>query len=190
MKNKLLEFKMEGGGIRHFEIYGDIKETILDFADNRYLDFADIEMYEIKDKEKVPYEPVGTTWATGQRLTVYDATSDVVDRIVRNQTKDFEVLYIREDIKEFVDNYRKDIALVFAEREIPYRIIKNNYINTYELHLATEDFLYYINNDEMIMLRTASGEPVSDNYFAEVGYYESLENIENGEEKKLEFQTY
>jgi len=101
MKNKLLEFKMEGGGIRHFEIYGDIKETILDFADNRYLDFADIEMYEIKDKEKVPYEPVGTTWATGQRLTVYDATSDVVDRIVRNQTKDFEVLYVRDDIKEY-----------------------------------------------------------------------------------------
>lgn len=190
MKNKLLEFKIDGGGMRHFEIHGDTKETILDFSDNPYLDFSDIEMYEIKEGTQTPYEPVATAWATGRKLTVYDATDDVINRMVRNQTEDFEVLYVREDIKEFVDNYRKNKALVFAEREIPYRIINNKYISAYELHLATDSFLYYMNCDEMIMLRTASGELVSDNYFAEVGYYESLEAIEKGEEKKLEFQTY
>lgn len=56
---------------------------------------------------------------------------------------------------------------------------------------ATNEFLYYEDSNYMpLMFRTVDGTLVSDNEFADMGLYESEENVENGTEHILPFTDY
>lgn len=56
---------------------------------------------------------------------------------------------------------------------------------------ATDRFLYYLYEYEgILMFRTEDGTVVSDNEFAEMGYWESKENVEKGTEHILAFTEY
>ena len=59
------------------------------------------------------------------------------------------------------------------------------------LAYATNEFLYYEDSNYMpLMSRTVDGTLVSDNEFADMGLYESEENVENGTEHILPFTDY
>jgi len=59
------------------------------------------------------------------------------------------------------------------------------------LAYATNEFLYYEDSNGMpLMFRTDDGTLVSDNEFADMGLYESEENVENGTEHILPFTDY
>ena len=51
-----------------------------------------------------------------------------------------------------------------------------------ELVMVTDQYIYYADYDKMLMLRTDDHTIVSDNYFAEVEYEDSIENIKEGKE--------
>lgn len=60
-----------------------------------------------------------------------------------------------------------------------------------KLAYATNEFLYYEDSNYMpLMFRTVDGTLVSDNEFADMGLYESEENVENGTEHILPFTDY
>ena len=72
---------------------------------------------------------------------------------------------------------------------IPYFIFHSG--DMARLAYATNEFLYYEDSNGMpLMFRTDDGTLVSDNEFADMGLYESEENVENGTEQILPFTDY
>lgn len=188
---KIAEVKLDG---KHFVFHGDvsieeIKHIPIDSFDIEYENLA---IMEVVDGTEVPFTMTSYTWF-GHKLTEEDAIADVISRYSRNETAaqhGFELIFLCDSIKNTIDIYRNNIALNHDGRDIPYRIFNGPFCNTYELSLATNDFLYYHHDEEILMLDTETGGVISDNYFAEVGLVESESNINKGLEKKLAFITY
>lgn len=80
-------------------------------------------------------------------------------------------------------------AAINGERTVPYFIFHSG--DMARLAYATNEFLYYEDSNGMpLMFRTDDGTLVSDNEFADMGLYESEENVENGTEQILPFTDY
>jgi len=179
----------DGKEDRHFEITGRI-QVVQDIVGYPFLEAEDVCVYEIKDKEKILFEPVATRWASGERLSTSDALDDVLERYIRNQTDGFKVLYVDSEVNDMAAVYKNRTALTYKGRDIPYQIIDNDMQDVYQMKMATSKYLYYICDDMFIMLDIETGILISDNYFAEVGFSESEEAIEEGTEENLIFKKY
>ena len=110
-----------------------------------------------------------------------------IDRaeISRYETGKLPVHYVCPELQEFFDELKKYPA-ISGERTIPYFIFHGGDIA--KLAYATNEFLYYEDSNYMpLMFRTVDGTLVSDNEFADMGLYESEENVENGTEHILPF---
>ena len=147
------------------------------------LEFDELEIFEVKEGKKEIFKPKGHTFS-GNKLDCQDAIGDVIARYSRNE-QGLTILYMHNDIKNFVDEYKKEFITV-ENREIPYKVLHGSFPSVYNLLLITDFYTYYISeDDECLMLDTATGEVISDNYFASVGYEQSLESIEEGGERKI-----
>lgn len=187
---KLFEIILhDGNEERHFEFTGQI-QVVHNNVGYPFLETGDITIYEIKDSEKVLFEPPATSWATGDRLSASDAMNDVLQRYICNQTDGFKVLYVDPEVYDMAAVYKNRTALRYKGRDIPYQIIDNDMQYVYELYLATSEYLYYICDDMFLMQDIETGTLISDNYFAEVGFSESEEAIEEGTEENLVFKKY
>ena len=83
----------------------------------------------------------------------------------------------------------KKYPAIHGERTIPYFIFHRGDIA--RLCYATNEFLYYVGDDDMpLMFRTDDGTLVSDNEFANIGFTESEQNVEDGTEHLLPFTGY
>jgi len=188
---KIAEAKLSG---KHFVFYGDVsieeeKHVPVGSLDIEYENLA---IMEVVDGTEVPFTMTSYTWS-GHKQTEENAVTDILSRYSRNETiahHRFELIFLCDNIKNNIDVYRTEEALNLNGRGIPYRIFYGPFLNSYELSLATTEFLYYHHDDEILMLDIETGGVVSDNYFAEVGFAESESNINKGLEKKLTFTTY
>ena len=78
-----------------------------------------------------------------------------------------------------------------AKRELGATLASLSSGDIAKLAYATNEFLYYEDSNYMpLMFRTVDGTLVSDNEFADMGLYESEENVENGTEHILPFTDY
>lgn len=170
---------------RHFEIWTD--NLNFDVQDGSELCYTvdNIMMYEWTSEGKKPFRPNKTAWA-GYEITVYHAFDDLMNRLTRNETGIVSVLYLDSEIKAHVESFRKKPALEFEGRKIPYEVIYEREV--YHLAYATDRFLYYVDKYDtlIIMLHTNDGTLVADNAFAEIGFYESQQDVEEGKEKAVE----
>ena len=165
---KILDFDLEGS---HFIIKADIspRQEADDDMECQWLqcDFENTQVYQ---------------------LTADHALKDVIGRISRNETGKLTVHYVCPELQEFFDELKKYPA-ISGERTIPYFIFHGGDIA--KLAYATNEFLYYEDSNYMpLMFRTVDGTLVSDNEFADMGLYESEENVENGTEHILPFTDY
>lgn len=187
---KLFEFILnDGENNRHFEITGKVK-VVHNIVGYPFLETEEILVYETKGDKKVSFEPTATRWATGERLKTSDVFDDVLERYIRNETEDFKVLYVDPEVSCMAAVYKNRTALIYKGRNIPYQIIDNDMQYVYQLCLATSEYLYYCSDEAMVMLSTKDGALVSDNYFAEIGYSDSEDAIEEGMEENLVFKKY
>lgn len=185
---KILDFNLEGN---HFIIEADLSQRLKTDDDMecqwlRYL-FKNTQVYKEADGVVSPFSITVVNWA-GYHLTPDDALKDMFGRISRNETGTLAVHYICPELKEFFAKFQKYPA-ISSERTIPYIIFHNNDIA--RLMYATNEFLYYADsNDMVLMFRTDDGTLVSDNEFADIGLYESEQNVEDGTEHILPFTKY
>ena len=164
---KILDFDLEGS---HFIIEADIapRQEADDDMECQWLryDFDNTQVYKETDGAVSPFQITAVAWA-GYQLTADHALKDVIGRISRNETGKLTVHYVCPELQEF---FGGDIA---------------------KLAYATNEFLYYEDSNYMpLMFRTVDGTLVSDNEFADMGLYESEENVENGTEHILPFTDY
>ena len=191
---KLMEFKIkvkinqDSDIFRHFEIWAE-SISFEDHESNIPACIADdIQMYEFTESGKVPFRPNCRDWF-GTLITVEEALDDVLGRLTRNETGTLNMIYLDSELEKYVALYLKRIAAEFDGRKIPYEILFKE--ERAHLVFATDQFLYYLDELGCVnMFRTCDGTLVSDNEFAEIGFYESEEAIETGDEIKIEFTTY
>ena len=185
---KILDFDLEGS---HFIIEADIspRQEADDEMECQWLqyDFENTQIYKETDGVVSPFQITAVAWA-GYQLTADDALNDVIGRICRNETGKLTVHEVCPELQTFFDELKKYPA-ISGKRTIPYFIFHHGDIA--KLAYATNEFLYYVDSNDMpLMFRTDDGTLVSDNGFADMGLYESEENVENGTEQILSFIDY
>ena len=188
---KILDINLKGG---HYIFDADVsrcKKTDNDRGCQwlrRILDDIRVHnVYKETDGVLSPFVIKAVNWY-GVRQTPDDALKDVAGRITRNETGMLTVNDIWPELKEALDEFKKYPAIT-GDRIVPYFIYYGGGIA--KLGHATERFLYYLYEYEgILMFRTEDGTVVSDNEFAEMGYWESKENVEKGTEHILAFTEY
>ena len=185
---KILDFDLEGN---HFIIEADVSphQKADDEMECQWLqyDFENAQVYKETDGIVSPFQITAVAWA-GYQVTADHALNDVIGRISRNETGTLAVHYICPELQSFFDELKKYPA-INGERTVPYFIFHSG--DMARLAYATNEFLYYEDSNGMpLMFRTDDGTLVSDNEFADMGLYESEENVENGTEQILPFTDY
>ena len=176
---KILDITLEGG---HYIFDADIswyKKTRKDkgckWLECMLEDIRVDNVYKETDGVLSPFVIKAVNWF-GERQTPTDALRDVAGRITRNETGTLTVNDIWPVLKKALDKFKKYPAIT-GDRVIPYFIY--NMGNIANLVYATDRFLYYLYEYEgLLMFRTEDGTIVSDNEFAEIGYWNSKENVE------------
>lgn len=172
---------------KRFMLYGDVPEFRLDQDSLPYLHIQNGRITEIKNGYAQPFTPRPKN-NTGEPFSVEEVLQDVLLRLARNETGVMEPVFVSEVVKTYVEAFHKAIA-AHKGRDIPYYIIFDR--RFLKLMFATDRFLFYDDSLEMpVMFRTEDGTLVSNNEFAEIGYQESVDAIEEGTEKAVEFKTF
>lgn len=149
--------------------------------------FSDIQIFEMVGGNKVPFEVDGKTWA-GDDVDEEYALADVISRYTRAALS-AEFLYMAPRLKKALKPYTEDMELSAVHRISP-KVLYDSLEDEYAIALVTDEYAYYCaDGDAYLMLETATGEVVADNYFAESGYSDSEDNLETGEEILL-YQEY
>lgn len=159
----------------HYKFYGEVSTN----KDKEYemLEFEDLKMTSIEDSVEKDYNPNYVSFI-GHRWDEEDCIVSIIDALTRGDDS-WEILSINEEIERVVQQYLKD-SFEYKDRKIPVRVSKGQLV--LELLLATDRFLYYCLEDIILMVDASDGKIVSDNYFAETGYWDSLANVRKGKE--------
>lgn len=184
-KKLLATFEVEGDT---FNIYGSYEcDTTTDNNKNKYTypEFYDLTAKQIINGKEVDYEPHGQTW-TGRNYMVEDMIQDFIAKSMVNSLL-YSTIFIESGLQDIVNQFNNAEAIVLTvdNLQIPKAIMSHDLYNIYELALVTNDYIYFMCDDMTLMFTTDTHEIVSDNYFAEVGFFDSVENIKSGKENLL-----
>ena len=166
----------------HYETDGKTEE--LEFP---YPEFYDkkLEGYKLdlttNEISLIDYKDLGERWI-GEPFTIYDVPSSVCAAYTQKDST-CSIQYLEDGLKKILDNPVYEKTLMNGKK-IPLRML-NSDMDVMQLLMATDRYLYYYHDDSYKMINANTLETVSDNYFAEVGFEDSKENIENGEEKLI-----
>lgn len=149
--------------------------------DGDTLEFEDLRITEQTADGTSVFEPHGTTWA-GAKIDEEYAICDVLARFTRKE-QGFEMPYQNDVTRKFTDKFCDTVNA--GAYELPKKIVYGSLLSEYTLFLVTDKYTYYNSEDQFLMLVTDSREVASDNYFAEVGYADSVAAIRGGSEKML-----
>ena len=171
---------------KRFTLYGDTPEIRLNLNALPYIHIQNGKMFEIENGNAQPFTP-RLKINTGKPFSVEEVLQDVVMRLARNETGVMDPVFVNEVVKTYAEAFHKTIA-AHQGRNIPYYILFDK--RFLKLEFATDRFLYYDDELEMpVMFRTEDGTLVSNNEFSEIGYLDSLDAIELGEESVLAFEA-
>lgn len=172
----------------HFRIYGNLPAMVLTLDNVPYLLFNDGEMYQVVNGKEEPFT-LRVKDDAGNRFTPQEVIQDCMERLARNETGGFEVEYACDLIQAYVKAFKETVANSSLARPIPYFIIFNDRL--LKLSYATDMFLFYDDELEMpVMFRTIDGSLVSNNEFADIGLYESMDAVQAKKETLLTIQAY
>ena len=184
-------FPVEGER-RQFRFDGQIERIPLHLPEKEKvtMEFKDVKILEFINGSYEAFEVINKSW-TGRQLDEDDAFADVLSRYSRNMSG-FEALYVHDVLREVLEKLETGDIVLENGRKVPKEVINGFFIGSsgsfdvLGLLLVTDKYTYYaVDENDAIMLDTATGELVSDNYFASVGFFDSLEAIKTGEEKLI-----
>ena len=173
-----------------FNIYGSyeietVEEIDLQATGNNKIKIKHPEFYNIRitklvNEKEEDYLPSGSSW-TGRKYDALDVLNSFIAALIRGDEA-YTKIFVDEGLQEVVEYYTTESAVTAKGKTIPARIFDSSLIYSYQLLMVTDTFIYYCDDDSIIMLNTEDHTIVSDNYFAEVGYNDSVENIRGGSE--------
>lgn len=174
-----------------FNIYGNYDiENISEFDYNsnekktfKYAEFEYVIAKKYIDQKEYDYTPVGKTF-TGHKYNCNDMINSFIYSQIINDNS-YTSKYIDLGLQCIIDDYKTNNTITINENtQIPKYVLYVN-CSIYQLFLVTDQYIYYGYENLILMLDTATHRIISDNCFAEIGYTESIENINAGKEKLL-----
>ena len=168
-----------------FCVYGTYcwkKNEDIENTDNNvsmYPKFNDLSVTQVLDGKEIPYN---------QRGSLKYIPTKAISMEIQGTTKEmYQMLFLDEGLKEFVNRFHSDENYVLSVCDLPiYKyIVSSDLKERFELHMVTNEFIYYSCDGMLDVLATNDHRLVSDNEFADICYLDSIENIKNGIEKLI-----
>lgn len=131
-------------------------------------------------------EDLGERWI-GESFTIYDVPSSACAAYTQEDST-CSIHYLEDSLKKILNSPVYEKTLMNG-KEIPLRMLDSD-MKVMQLLMATNKYLYYIHDDIYKMLKTDTLETDGYNYGAELGFDDSKENIESGEEKLIWIHPY
>lgn len=149
--------------------------------------FEHLRVIQVSEGKEVPYEPQGTRPSDAPKVFKAIATRALATEIMGTTAETFQMLFLDEGLRKFVDHFRPEENYVLCISGLPiYKyIVSGNLRECLELNMVTDAFIYYSQYGMFNVLGTTDHRLVSDNEFADICYLDSVENIRNGAEKLL-----
>lgn len=149
--------------------------------------FEHLHVTQVSEGKEVLYEPQGTRPSDAPKIFEAIATRALATEIMGTTAEMFQMLFLDEGLRKFVDHFRSEENYVLCISGLPiYKyIVSGNLRECLELNMVTDAFIYYSQYGMFDVLGTTDHRLVSDNEFADICYLDSVENIGNGAEKLL-----
>lgn len=149
--------------------------------------FEHLRVTQVSEEKEVLYEPQGTRPSDVPKIFKAIATRALATEIMGTVAKMFQMLFLDEGLRKFVDHFRSEENYVLSISGLPiYRyIVSGNLRECLELNMVTDAFIYYSQYGMFDVLGSSDHCLVSDNELADNCYLDSVENIRNGTEKLL-----
>lgn len=178
---------------RQFCVYGTYRWEKMEHNGDAYVAafpypvFEHLHVTQVSEGKEVPYEPQGTRPSDVPKIFKAIAARALATEIMGTTTEMFQMLFLDEGLRKFVDHFRSEENYVLSISGLPiYRyIVSGNLRECLELNMVTDAFIYYSQYGMFDALGTMDHRLVSDNEFADNCYLDSVENIRNGAEKLL-----
>lgn len=151
-----------------------------EFAEYKYPDFYDITVKKVIDGKEEDYVVTGETWA-GRKYVSRDVIESVIAASIRGDDS-VAIISLEDGLQKLVNEYKSNVAINYLTKDIPKKILSVNMYSLYQLLLVTDKYIYYAHDGEFLMMNAESHEIISDNYFAEVGLNDSIEDVRSGAE--------
>lgn len=175
---------------REYAVYGNMTTgKLLDIngkEEKSFLlpEFENLEITVIENgEEKVFEKPL--YFFSGAKIEPEDILMSVVCATIRKNEYTYEYRYMCPELKKLIVEYHKPSNMLPADESKYLKQVLHTNGNIYSLNLVTDVYLYYIYEDSCLMLDANTHAVVSDNHFAEEGFYNSIRNIKKGREKNI-----
>lgn len=163
---------------KHLIVYGDLE--IIEKDKLKYPEINNIIINEKIGAKETEFIVSGTAWS-GRKYDNYDIVTSSISSYLREDVSSYIVSEVCNELQQLIDFYKID-KLIVNNHNIPKKILFGYDMNVYNLTVVTNKYIYYTYADITIMLDINDGSIISDNYFAEIGFFESKENVNNGDE--------
>lgn len=178
---------------RQFCVYGTYRWEKMEHNGDAYVAafpypvFEHLHVTQVSEGKEVPYEPRGARPSDVPKILKAIATRALATEIMGTTTEMFQMLFLDEGLRKFVNHFRSEENYVLCISGLPiYKyIVSGNLRECLELSMVTDAFIYYSQYGMFDVLGTTDHRLVSDNEFADNCYFDSVENIRNGTEKLL-----
>lgn len=177
----------------HFFVYGTYRWEKMDNDGDTYIAafpypvFEHLHVTQVSEGKETPYEPQGTRLSGVPKIFKAIATRALATEIMGTTAEMFQMLFLDEGLRKFVDHFRSEENYVLCISGLPiYKyIVSGDLRECFELSMVTDAFIYYSQYGMFDALGTTDHRLVSDNELADICYLDSVENIRNGTEKLL-----
>lgn len=186
-KNEIASFSIPDRN-ESYKVYGncDLQTTVASNGQlHIYPEFHDLTAEKIVGKQYIPCKPSAVSFS-GHQLNELDMIGTVIAAAIRMDNT-YVLDYVSPEIKGLISWYQSESeTLIINNMIFPKEILHTDMFQQYELHLVTDRYTYYYTDDgAVLMLNTSTRGLVSDNHFAEDGFWTSLDQIEEGKEALL-----
>lgn len=175
---------------REYAVYGNMTTEKLQDLNGKeeksfsLPEFESLEITVIEDGEEKTFEK-SLYFFSGEKIEPGDILMSVVCAAIRKNEYTYEYRYMCPELKKLITGYHKSSNMLSAGGNKYLKQVLHVNGNVYSLNLVTDVYLYYIYEDNCLMLDANTHAIVSDNHFAEEGFYNSICNIKKGREKNV-----
>lgn len=152
----------------------------------QYPEFEGLQATQVVNGKEIPYAPAGSAW--NHKFQVDDMINSALATAIWGATESvYRTLFLHKGLQEFIDGFRSEencVLSAFGLKIYKY-ILSSNLSMQYQLDLVTDQYIYYSNESLVYAFSTSDHNLLSDNEYADISYWNSVDAIKNGTEKLL-----
>lgn len=152
----------------------------------QYPEFDDLRATRVVDGKEIPYTPAGSAWS--HKFQVDDMINSALATAIWGAEKNvYRILFLHKGLQEFIDGFRSEENYVLSASGLKiYKYILSSDLSIqYQLDLVTDQYIYYSNESLVHAFSTSEHNLLSDNEYADISYWNSVDAVKNGTEKLL-----